>query len=42
MQDSLRKPDFSMYLELFERFEGIYGRLKFTPDPFLLLEIGVF
>ncbi len=42
MKDSLKKIEFSSYAQLFEIFEGIYGRLKFTPDPFLLLETSVF
>ena len=42
MKDSLKKPVFGSYAELFDVFEGIYGRLKFSPDPFLLLETSVF
>lgn len=42
MKDSLKKPDFGSYAELFVIFESIYGRLKFSPDPFLLLETSVF
>ncbi|MDD5376961.1 MAG: DNA polymerase III subunit gamma/tau [Candidatus Gracilibacteria bacterium] len=42
MKDSLKKAEFSAYAELFELFEGVYGRLKFSPDPFLLLETSAF
>lgn len=42
MKDSLRKPEFASYASLFEVFEGVHGRLKFSPDPFLLLETSVF
>ena len=42
MKDSLKKSTFGSYAELFDTFEGIYGRLKFSPDPFLLLETSVF
>lgn len=42
MKESLKKPDFGAYAELFEIFEGVYGRLKFSPDPFLLLETSAF
>jgi len=42
MKESLKKPDFGEYTKLFETFEGIYGRLKFSPDPFLLLETSTF
>jgi DNA polymerase III gamma/tau subunit len=42
MKESLKKPTFGAYALLFETFEGIYGRLKFSPDPFLLLETSVF
>lgn len=42
MKDSLKKPEFGSYAELFQVFESIYGRLKFSPDPFLLLETSVF
>lgn len=42
MKDSLKKEEFGAYAELFEIFEGIYGRLKFSPDPFLLLETSAF
>lgn len=42
MKDSLKKAEFGAYAELFGVFEGIYGRLKLSPDPFLLLETGVF
>ena len=42
MKEHLKKPDFMEYAKLFEIFEGIYGRLKFSPDPFLLLETSTF
>ena len=42
MKEALKKPNFREYAELFEIFEGIYGRLKFAPDPFLLLETSTF
>lgn len=42
MKDSLQKITFGGYAELFAIFEGIYGRLKFSPDPFLLLETSTF
>lgn len=42
MKDSLKTVSFVSYAELFQVFEGIYGRLKFSPDPFLLLETSVF
>lgn len=42
MRENLEKPDFEKYAKIFEIFEGIYGRLKFSPDPFLLLETSVF
>ena len=42
MKDTLKKPAFRSYANLFEIFEGIYGRLKFSPDPFLLLETSTF
>lgn len=42
MKESLKKNEFGSYAELFEVFEGVYGRLKFSPDPFLLLETSVF
>ena len=42
MKESLKKSDFGSYAELFEIFEGIYSRLKYSPDPFLLLETSVF
>lgn len=42
MKSHLKKPDFGEYAKLFEIFEGIYGRLKFSPDPFLLLETSIF
>jgi hypothetical protein len=42
MKESLKKATFVGYTELFELFEGVYGRLKFSPDPFLLLETSVF
>lgn len=42
MKDSLGNTEFGPYAELFEIFEGVYGRLKFSPDPFLLLETSVF
>ncbi len=42
MKESLKKPTFGGYAHLFETFEGIYGRLKYSPDPFLLLETSVF
>lgn len=42
MKESLKKVEFGVYIELFEIFEGVYGRLKFSPDPFLLLETSTF
>lgn len=42
MKESLKKMEFESYTELFEVFEGVYGRLKFSPDPFLLLETSTF
>ena len=42
MKESLKKTEFGAYANLFEVFEGVYGRLKFSPDPFLLLETSVF
>lgn len=42
MKESLKKVEFGAYTELFEIFEGVYGRLKFSPDPFLLLETSTF
>ncbi|MDD2916899.1 MAG: DNA polymerase III subunit gamma/tau [Candidatus Gracilibacteria bacterium] len=42
MRESLKQPRFGAYAELFEIFEGVYGRLKFSPDPFLLLETSTF
>lgn len=42
MKESLKKIEFSAYSGLFEVFEGVHGRLKFAPDPFLLLETSVF
>lgn len=42
MKESLKKAEFGAYSELFEIFEGVYGRLKFSPDPFLLLETSAF
>ncbi len=42
MKESLKKTEFSSYAGLFEIFEGVYGRLKFSPDPFLLLETSAF
>lgn len=42
MKEHLKKSDFGEYAQLFETFEGIYGRLKFSPDPFLLLETSTF
>jgi DNA polymerase III gamma/tau subunit len=42
MKEHLKKSDFGEYAKLFETFEGIYGRLKFSPDPFLLLETSTF
>ncbi|HBB27224.1 TPA: hypothetical protein DCZ36_01855 [Candidatus Gracilibacteria bacterium] len=42
MKESLKKVEFGSYTELFEIFEGVYGRLKFSPDPFLLLETSTF
>lgn len=42
MRESLKKTEFSSYAEIFQIFEGTYGRLKYSPDPFLLLETTVF
>lgn len=42
MKESLKKQEFGSYAELFGVFENIYGRLKFSPDQFLLLETGTF
>lgn len=42
MLKHLRDPDFHAYARCFEIFEGIYSRVKFTSDPFILLETSTF
>jgi deoxyadenosine/deoxycytidine kinase len=41
MVENLSKPEFTQYNQLFEMFEEAYGKLKFVPDTFLLLETSV-
>lgn len=38
----LSSPEFPLYARIFEIFESVYSRVKFTSDPFILLETSTF
>ena len=39
--DALDTPAFARYIRMFDVFADVYDRLRSTPDPFILMEVGI-